>query len=255
MSRRPPAAVPAPAASPLADRLRDGANQPLASFIFVAPLLLAYELGMVALGPAAMRNGADAWLRWILDHAGFGQYFLLPLLVCFFLLGWHHLSRSAWGVSPGTLLTMLMETCWLSAGLLALAQCPFFGLGPYGAEPSLAVASCDTSHLWGYLGAGIYEELLFRVILLTCFVRLFRSCGESQTISFTLATIASSLIFAAAHYDAFVAGGDDFCWPTFGFRFTAGVVFALVFASRGFGIAAATHTLYDLLTGLLAAWA
>ena len=56
--------------------------RPLVSLMFVAPLLVVYELGVILLGPQALRNGADTWLRLCLEAIGFGQHFLLPLLTC-----------------------------------------------------------------------------------------------------------------------------------------------------------------------------
>ena len=65
----------------------------MVSLVFVTPILLIYEVGVLLLGPQAMRNGADLWLRHFLDATGFGQYFLLPLLTVFALLAWHHLTH------------------------------------------------------------------------------------------------------------------------------------------------------------------
>ena len=75
-----------------------GSSRPLVSLFFVAPMLVAYEGGLLLLGPQAMRNGADAWLRHGLEQLGFGQYFLLPMLTCGLLLAWHHLQRKPWHV-------------------------------------------------------------------------------------------------------------------------------------------------------------
>ena len=55
-------------------------RRPLTSLAFVTPLLIIYEAGVLWLGPQAMRNGADVWLRQLLDLLGFSQYFLLPVL-------------------------------------------------------------------------------------------------------------------------------------------------------------------------------
>ena len=46
-------------------------RRPLASLAFVTPLLAIYEFGVLWLGPQAMRNGADVWLRQWLDEIGF----------------------------------------------------------------------------------------------------------------------------------------------------------------------------------------
>src|SRR5262245_22299143 len=46
-------------------------RRPLVSLAFVVPLLLIYEAGILWLGPQAMRNGADVWLRQLLDLLGF----------------------------------------------------------------------------------------------------------------------------------------------------------------------------------------
>src|SRR5262245_105553 len=84
-------------------------RRPLASLAFVAPLLLIYEAGILWLGPQAMRNGADVWLRQFLDLLGFSQYFLLPVLTVSLLVGWHHVTREPWRVSPKVLYAKLTE--------------------------------------------------------------------------------------------------------------------------------------------------
>jgi membrane protease YdiL (CAAX protease family) len=61
--------------------------------------------------------------------------------------------------------------------------------------------------------------------------------------------VTTSLIFAAAHHLG--AQGEPFQWYAFVFRATAGLFFATLFLFRGFGIAAGTHTAYDMLVGLL----
>ena len=97
-------------------------RRPLASLAFVAPLLLVYELGVLLLGPLAMRNGADVWLRQLLDVLGFSQYFLLPLLTIGLLLGWHHVTRQPWRIEPGVLYTMLAESASLAIVLMIIAR-------------------------------------------------------------------------------------------------------------------------------------
>lgn len=230
-------------------------HRPLASLIFVAPLLLAYEGGLVLLGPAAMRNGADVWLRFMLDVAGFSQYFLLPVLTCLLLLVWHHLRRDGWRVSSNTLYGMLMESILFGGFLLVVAyvQQSLWSLVQIS---SCALDSDTSAHLVAYLGAGIYEELLFRLMLLPALAMLIRGCGFRATDSLFVAMIAASVLFAAAHYQLdFHFGtlhiatphGEVFQWTTFCFRTAAGLFFSALFVFRGFGVSVGAHTLYDVL--------
>ena len=53
-------------------------RRPLASLYFVAPLLAMYEAGVILLGPHAIRNGADVWLRQLLDFWGSASTFCCP---------------------------------------------------------------------------------------------------------------------------------------------------------------------------------
>jgi hypothetical protein len=97
------------------------------------------------------------------------------------------------------------------------------------------------------LGAGVYEELVFRVLLvsLVAFVarRLF---GWRPVVSATVAVVCSALIFAGFHYVG--PYGDPLRLDSFMFRFVGGLAFSALYVTRGFGITAWTHALYDLLT-------
>jgi len=88
-------------------------RRPLVSLAFILPLLALYEGGVLLLGPSALRNGADVWLRQLLDQLGLGSYFLLPFLTVAVLMAWHHASRQPWKVSAGVLYGMLLESVLL----------------------------------------------------------------------------------------------------------------------------------------------
>lgn len=237
-------------------------RRPLVSLVFVSPLLVVYEGGILLLGEAAMRNGADAWLRMLLSAIGFGQYFLLPLLTAGILLGWHHVNRDPWRVPKWVLSGMAGECLSLALVLVAIAylQGAVFG-------SMLTVSAISTAAPVGWLtplgnlltqilaravsfcGAGIYEEVLFRLILLTGLNILFHLAGASTSRSKWVAVIVSSLLFSLAHYVG--AEGDPLRIDSFLFRFIAGAFFAVLFVRRGFGITAGTHALYDIIVGLL----
>ncbi len=102
----------------------------------------------------------------------------------------------------------------------------------------------------GYLGAGVYEETLFRLILVPLLWKALRLLQAPQVLASTLAVTGSALLFALAHHAG--TPGETFTWFAFVFRWMAGVFFAWVFVLRGFGIAVGTHTLYDILVGWIA---
>jgi membrane protease YdiL (CAAX protease family) len=118
-------------------------------------------------------------------------------------------------------------------------------------------ASSILATMVAYVGAGIYEEVLFRLMLLPAAWGLMRLFGFSNRTSVISAVIATSLIFSAAHYqiDLVVFGshvkttfGEEFALSSFVFRFLAGVAFSSLFFLRGFGVTAGSHAMYDLFT-------
>lgn len=255
----------APPATPASDYARIS-QQPWTSLVFIAPMLVLYEIGVLALGSVATRNGADVWLRTLLEMIGIGQYFLLPVLVCGILLAWHYLTRQPWTIRPSVLGWMLLESLVLSWLLLLIAQTQGALFGQISAAltadmtASTGPSGALFSRMIGYLGAGIYEELLFRLMLLPVVIAAIKACGFSPRTSVVAGIVLVSLVFSAAHYKLdFVLGpwhvvtpyGDVWSLYTFTFRFLAGVFFAVLFQLRGFGIAAGAHALYDISVALL----
>ncbi len=218
---------------------------PLTSLVFTLPLVLAYEGGVLLLGRGTPRNGADVWLRQALDGLGFGAYFLLPTLTVLGLLAWHHVEHDRWHFSPGVLLGMAGESLLWALLLVALARVQE-RLWPL----AVAVAGWNdvATRLVGYCGAGLYEEVLFRLLMLPAAAWVLRRLGRSRDAALAGAILLTSTVFSAAHYVGPL--GDVFEPYSFTFRVIAGIFFALVFLGRGFGIAAGTHAFYDMLVGL-----
>ena len=230
-------------------------RRPLVSLVFISPLLVAYEVGILLLGPSAMRNGAEVWLRSLLELLGFGQYFLLPVLTVGLLLGWHHMTRDRWYVPTQVFYGMAGECTSLALVLVVIAHLQGAILGsilPMSMETTPPLANFITQKIAkaiGFFGAGIYEEVLFRLMLLTGLVSVFHLLGAPPLRAAWGAIAVSSLLFSLAHYVG--PQGDTFTLFSFLFRFVAGAFFAILFVKRGFGIAAGTHALYDIIVGLL----
>lgn len=225
------------------------------SLLFAAPLLLLYELGALLLAgmdPAALRNGADVLLRSLLAAGGMqGTAALTGLLIAIaimLIVIERRRKRVPLRVTP--FLGMAAEsmvyavlfgsvigtmTSWLlgAGGMrLAMAQGPLTSLGLHEG----IVLS---------LGAGLYEELVFRVLLVGGLWAVFRSSGLTRRRAGIFSALLAAIIFSAFHYIG--PYGDQWALASFTFRFLAGLAFSVLFLVRGFGITAWTHALYDVL--------
>src|SRR4051794_26554363 len=96
-------------------------RHPWCSLVFLLPLLLAYEAGVVWLGgsnPDALRNGAHAWLGWGLEAFGLQQLYWAPALMLLILVAWSVVRREdrprdTVGVCSG----MALESIFCALGL------------------------------------------------------------------------------------------------------------------------------------------
>ena len=248
----PPHDSPKPPAS---DSYWSRTRKPLTCLVFVIPLLAAYEAGVLWLGGRdsdAFRSGADAWLRGALEYFGLNRPWLLPTMVVVGLLIWHTAQREPWRISLGLMGGMLGESLLFACLLVVLAQLQSYGLRTWHAAsvPTAAISSDRAAAMAViFLGAGIYEEVLFRLCLLPMCHGLFRTSGVRPALAALMAAVATSLAFSLAHYVG--PAGEPFRMFSFVFRTFAAMFFALLFMLRGFGITVGTHAAYDLIVGLV----
>jgi len=96
------------------------------------------------------------------------------------------------------------------------------------------------------IGAGIYEELVFRLIVIEALSLLLIDIGRLRQVSgVALTVILSSLMFAGHHYPPI--GADVWSTSAFAFRAAAGAYLAAVYVVRGFGLAVGCHVVYDII--------
>jgi membrane protease YdiL (CAAX protease family) len=227
-------------------------RRPLACLVFLAPLLILYEIGVLWIGGAdagSLRNGADSWMRGWLDQAGLEFSFLLPALVITGLLLWHLFGKHPWELRSETFVGMFAESVLFAFGLVVLGQMQDVLFRNWSLPPALALSPGAGQRVITFIGAGIYEEVLFRLALLPACYGLFRLIKIERRTSAVLAVIATSLVFSLAHYVGPAA--DRFTLFSFTFRGIAGLFFAGLFCLRGFGITVGCHAAYDLLVGVL----
>ncbi len=235
------------------------ARQPLHCLMFLLPLLVIYEIGVdfVAAGAQDIaRNGADHWMRTGLRFVGFKHPLLLPIIVIGLLTGWQFVGRFRWKPSPTTLFGMLAESVLFGVCLVVVGQLQDLAfrsqLGQMAQAPHSAVPLMLPGALprvIGYVGAGVYEEVLFRLCLVPVLYGLLRALLVPRKMAIVLTVATTSLLFSAAHYIGPAA--DVFTMYSFVFRTTAGAFFAALFVLRGFGITVGSHAAYDLLVGIL----
>jgi len=109
------------------------------------------------------------------------------------------------------------------------------------------------------IGAGIYEELVFRLILICLLMLILRDLFKLQKPTAVILSITiSALLFSVHHHVDFLSGqlneADPFDLTRFIFRTLAGVYFAGLYALRGFGITAGTHAVYNIIAVLINAY-
>jgi hypothetical protein len=225
---------------------------PRYSILFALPLLLGYQALTALLPPGGggdLRNGADALLRtaFIMVAGPHGSAILMAAII---LLGVYLVARDMRATNdslrPKVFAGMVVEAALLATAfgfVIGIATAKLLGslqtlnLGP------LANTSWPT-RLMLSLGAGLYEELFFRVLLVTGLATGARiAFGFSRRAAGFLAAIVSAFVFAAFHYIG--PYGDQVELQSFVFRMLSGLAFSALYLLRGFGITAWTHALYD----------
>lgn len=253
--------MPAPATPGRGQRYLAASRSPRYSILFAAPLLLLYE-GLALLLPTSethgVRNGAEVIFRSLFDLAvgawGAAAFGAVVLGIAAVLVVRDIRANGA--PDRGSIYAMMMlESIILAAvfavtvslltqrvlGVLHLAVATGPGLDGLNRTTTLMVS----------LGAGLFEELLFRVVLVSVLLRAaYLLIGSGPRLSAAIAVLGSALLFSAFHYIG--PYGDTLELRSFLFRTIAGLMFSLIYVLRGFGIVAWTHALYDVGLLLLA---
>ncbi len=247
-------------------------QRPLQSLLFLVPLLVLYELGMTyyvrlsglesvnlsggTSGGASGGGGyiyARSLLRDFFDWFGISSYYLPGLLVVVVLLSLHITKKDPWRVDFKMCFWMGIETLIWAFPLFIFAVVMFRSPTAWALLQQTQGQGAEATVGWPELlvrsiGAGIYEELLFRLIaiamlhlLLVDVLRFPKQWGAIGAI------VISAILFAAYHFSA----NNPFEWGKGLFYMGAGLYFAGVYVGRGFGIVAGTHALYDVLVVLL----
>ena len=274
------------------DSYLERTSRPFYSLIFLLPFIALYEFGTFTINTdvfnqSQIRVVAFVWLQNLLESIGFGGRFAWaapPFAIVIILLSLQFTSGKKWKFAFSDLLPMLIECVLLAVPLIVLTlflssaklQINFDRFYGYRIKPqtyslpvcasisdgnsgqssdstsnSLPEQSLAANIVTG-IGAGIYEELVFRLILICILMFLFQDIIRMTHInSIVLAVLISAGLFSAHHHIDFFSGQmstvDPFDLTRFAFRTIAGIYFAILYAFRGFGITAGTHAFYNII--------
>jgi len=245
-----------PASAPISSYFR-ASREPRHSLLFALPLLLLYEVLAFALSGTELgqvRNGADVLLKSVFVALG-GRYGVTAFSVVLLGVGtWLVIrDRRIHGeirprIFPGMFFESVVYALLLGGVTSALTSLLLNGrlalVAQSGAVQGMESFALPTQ-LMISLGAGIYEELVFRVILVSGLAALAKGLFKWRPLpAGVFAALTGALIFSMFHYVG--AYGDVLTLGSFTFRAIAGVLFSGLYLLRGFGVAAWTHALYDV---------
>jgi hypothetical protein len=272
------------------DSYLERTSRPICALVFLLPFIVFYEAGTFLintdiLNKSQIRVVAFVWLQSLLESLGFSGKFAWvapPLAVIVILLALQISSGRQWKfflsdfipmsiecillAVPLIVLTLFLnsagsqsDVAWLNSNLepdgMALSGCISLANGAIfmsaGPGAGLLGHTLLTNIVTG-IGAGIYEELVFRLILICLLMLFFQDAlGFSHKNSIVLSVLISAALFSAHHHIDFFSGRpnvvDPFNLVRFTFRTIAGIYFAALFAIRGFGITAGTHAFYNII--------
>lgn len=254
----------------LRDSYLDRTSRPVYALAYLLPFIVIYEIGTMLISPEALNRSqvrvvSFVWMQNALEYLGFSQRFVWvmpPLAVVLILIGLQITSRSDWKVYPSDFIPMTIECILLAIPLIVLCLAINRSVNPsaIGAMQTSAAVETDQGtfmvNIVTGIGAGIYEELVFRLVLICILMMLFQDLlNLDRTISIVLSILISAVLFSLHHHFFFLNGslhsGEAFSFMKFTFRLLAGIYFAVLFAVRGFGIAAGTHAYYDIIAAIL----
>ena len=216
------------------------------SVILVLPLLLIYQIGILA---SNFRNGVDFVTRgmFYLVHYDRHSYLVLNLAITavfvalvFFLAKRQkfELKQFLPTIAESAVYALLMGSFILFVMSRVLHMTPRLVVGGVYDEVIMSV------------GAGVHEEIVFRLGLMVGLTYLLERAAKLKFgVALAVAFLVSSAVFSYAHHIG--PFGEPFRAGVFTYRMLAGLVFATIFYFRSFATAVYAHAFYDIYVTLI----
>lgn len=222
------------------------------SLLLIFPLFLAYELGLL-LWPVG--NGVDFVSQLVfglVDHDP-QNYLLAHLILGGVYLGFLTLLWTRNALVLNRVLPMLLESAIYAltlGSLILFVMDNLIGLDLLAiSDVEQVLASSKIANaLMVSMGAGVHEELVFRLGGMGLLGVLLARMGARHGVALIISAVISALLFSAAHHGA---AGEAFHISAFIYRFLAGLVFAAIFYFRSLAHAVYSHFFYDFYVSVI----
>lgn len=218
------------------------------AFLVSLPLFLLYEILIIISQPSAdaiVRISVDVWIKSLFTFLGVNAVsfsLLLVIIVGIFIIYRERERLKTIRLSYFPIL--ILEATVYAIVVALISQTLVSWVVNIAASDPISSLSM-TQKIALSLGAGLYEELFFRVILVTLFIVIFTKLLDKKWAGITASVIIAALLFSAVHYIGSM--GDPFTMSSFLYRFLFGLILNGIYVWRGFGVAAWTHAIYDIM--------
>ena len=214
------------------------------SVLMALPLLLAYEVLIVITKSEywVVRNAADVWIRMFLMAFDIKSQHLTFIMIgiMFVLIPFAKINSPGVHLKIRYFFVMLLESFFYSIILGTVLQY-ILRMGGLSAG---GIGRDIFQNLALSIGAGLFEEVIFRVFLLNFLFFILNYFFKKKLFNVVLSVLISSLLFSISHYVGSLA--DAWELYSFMFRWAAGILFTVLYYYRGFAITSYTHALYDI---------
>ena len=214
------------------------------SAVAALPLLVIYEI-LIVLSQSrywGIRNAADVWIRTFLMAFDLQAQHLTFVLIGISLALIPIAKSRARGIKlKANYFALMFAECLTFSLVLGVVLQSILRLGGLS---SGGPGSGLMQNLALSVGAGLFEEIIFRVILLNLLFLLLSALLKKKVVAAVVSVLLASFLFSLSHYVGSMA--DTWQLYSFLFRWAAGLLFTVLYFVRGFAITAYTHALYDI---------
>ena len=218
----------------------------LVGIVFILPFLFLYEiicLFYFRYSNYEIRNTADVIIHDLFYFFGSYSQFAYSIslfLVVLFIYFYNVNKNKKFKIIPISLLLIAFEGIIYGFILTLILNNPeIFNIKHfYQSDLLLSLYLC--------IGAGVWEEILFRLIIYNLFLMLmFKIFKNSSYFNIFISIIICSFLFSLFHYIG--VNGDIFNLTSFYYRFIGGLYLTVLYHYRGFGVVSMAHLSYDFI--------